>query len=203
MNYLEIRNGIEHLRKNDKTLRRIIDENEICNLSRKRNYFIQLLKAIIGQQLSYYAAKSINGKFLNFFEGKPTPEKVWKVEDSLLRSLGLSNAKTKYVKDLSLKLMNNEISLKNISSKSDGAIIEELTKVKGIGVWTSQMFLIFTLARLDVLPFDDLSLRKAIMKNYGLKHLPVDKEINRISNKHNWAPYRSIASWYLWRSMDN
>lgn len=202
MNSFEIRNGIRHLSKKDAVLRSIIKNAPVCNLKEGRNYFKALLKAIIGQQLSLSAATSINRRFLDFFENKPVPEKILKTDDFLLRKIGLSNSKTKYIKDFSSRLINKEISLRGISKKSDEKIIEELVKVKGIGIWTVQMFLIFTLGRQNVLPLGDLGLKRAIMQNYKLTELPGEVEIKKLAVENNWEPYCSIASWYLWKSLE-
>ena len=120
----------------------------------------------------------------------------------MLRKIGLSNSKTKYIKDFSSRLINKEISLRGISKKSDEKIIEELVQVKGIGIWTVQMFLIFTLGRQNVLPLGDLGLKRAIMQNYKLTELPGEVEIKKLAVENNWEPYCSIASWYLWKSLE-
>lgn len=202
MNSFEIRNGIRHLSKKDAVLQSIIKNAPVCNLKEGRNYFKALLRAIIGQQLSLSAAASINRRFLDFFENKPVPEKILKTDDFLLRKIGLSNSKTKYIKDFSSRLINKEISLRGISKKSDEKIIEELVQVKGIGIWTVQMFLIFTLGRQNVLPLGDLGLKRAIMQNYKLTELPGEVEIKKLAVENNWEPYCSIASWYFWKSLE-
>lgn len=202
MNSLEIENGMRYIYSIDYRLAKIIDNYGKCNLKPKKSYFIAILRAIIGQQLSVKAASSINYKFISFFDGNPVPEKIINEQDQVLRSLGLSNAKVRYVKDLCEKILNNEISLKRIAEKNDEEIIKELVKVKGIGKWTVHMFLIFTLGRPNVLPVSDLGIRKAIMLNYNLRSLPDERKVENISNKNNWAPYNSIASWYLWKSLN-
>ena len=202
MNSLEIENGIRHLSLNDERLGKIILRCDVYNLSPGENYYDALLKAIIGQQLSTYAAKTIYKRFMNYFDNNPSPEKILTAADTELRNLGLSNAKTKYVKDLSIKIFNKEIYLNSLIRKSDPEIISELTKVKGIGKWTVHMFLIFTLARPDVLPVNDLGLRRAVMNVYGLRKMPDEKRICKISKENKWSPYNSIASWYLWRSLE-
>ncbi|PKL83711.1 MAG: DNA-3-methyladenine glycosylase 2 family protein [Ignavibacteriae bacterium HGW-Ignavibacteriae-3] len=198
----EIKNAVKHLSKHDKVLSRIIKNIGIINLTKRRRYFNLLLGSIIGQQLSMYAADAIKMKFNSYFNNDPTPETILKTDDSVLRSLGLSNAKVKYVKDLSNKIILGEIKLAGLSAKSDDEVIAELTKVKGIGNWTAHMFLMFTLGRINVLPVGDLGIRKAIMLNYDLKNMPDEKKVNSIALKNKWPPYRSIASLYLWRSLD-
>ena len=199
----EILKGIEHLSKQDKVLSTLIKNYGICNLQPHKKYYNLLLRSIVGQQLSVIAAESIAKKFFKYFTGKPTPEEIIKTPHDKLRSLGLSNAKVKYVKDLSQKILDGEIKLIGFTSKTDEEIIEDLTKVKGIGVWTVHMFLIFTLGRMNVLPYSDLGIRKGVMLNYGLKKLPDEKKLFKIAKINNWHPYCSIASIYLWQSLDN
>ena len=202
MSKIDINSAVEHLSNSDKVLSTIIKNIGIINLTRQKKYFNLLLGSIISQQLSIYAAASIQKKFLGFFKYDPQPELILQTDDLTLRSLGLSNAKVRYVKDLSQKFMSGEVKLKGFGKMSDKDIIDELTKVKGIGLWTSHMFLIFTLGRLNILPFGDLGIRKSIMVNYRLKKMPDEKKIKSIAKNNNWHPYCSIASLYLWRSLD-
>src|SRR3989339_1106006 len=203
MQNAEIKRAIKHLSQHDYTLSTIIKNIGIINLTPHRQYFNSLLDAIIGQQLSVSAADKISLRFFNLFDKKPLPEQVLETSDNILRSVGLSNAKVKYVKDLSWKITTKEIHLNKLIKMPDNEIIAELTKVKGIGVWTSHMFLIFTLGRLNVLPFSDLGIRKAVMLNYRLRKLPDEKKIRSIAKKYNWDPYCSVVSRYLWKSLDN
>jgi DNA-3-methyladenine glycosylase II len=202
MNSVEIENGIIHIYENDDRLAKVIDASEKCRLKPKKDYFNSLLKAIVQQQLSIAAASSIYSKFISYFHGKFDPREILLAPDTELRKLGLSNAKAKYVKDLSNKVLNGQLILKGISAKPDKEIIKELTVVKGIGVWSSHMFLIFTLGRLNVLPVGDLGIRRAAMNTYNLRKLPDEEKLLKLSEKFNWAPYNSIASWYLWKSLE-
>ena len=195
--------GIKHLSKQDKVLSAIIRKYGNRNLTPHRKYFNLLLRSIISQQLSVKAAASIEKRFMDFFDNKPRPELVLNIEDSVLRGFGLSNAKVKYVKDLSNKILSGEVKLKGFSKKTDEEIIAELTKVKGIGFWSAHMFLIFTLGRLDILPTGDLGIRKAVMLNYRLKKMPTEEKVRNIAKKNNWYPYCTVASIYLWHSLDN
>jgi len=197
------KDAAKYLAKRDNTLSRIIKINGIINLTPHKKYFIALLRAIIGQQLSMYAANRINERFMNYFNNQPEPALIIQTEDPILRSFGLSGAKVKYVKDLSNKILSGEVCLDGIGRKSDEFIISELTKVLGIGIWSAHMFLIFTLGRLDVLPYSDLGIRKAIMKNYKLKKMPDEKKVNEIANKNNWHPYCTVACLFLWKSLNN
>jgi DNA-3-methyladenine glycosylase II len=194
---------MKHLSSKDKVLSTIIKTNGIINLTQHKQYFNHLLKAIIGQQLSVYASASIFKKFMAFYKNSPEPHLIVQTDDAALRSLGLSNAKVKYVKDLSQKIISGEVRLKGLTKKTNEKILTELTIVKGIGVWTVHMFLIFKLGRLDVLPFSDLGIRKSIMLHYNLKKLPDEKKIKSLAAKNNWHPYSSVASLFLWMSLDN
>ena len=199
----EIFKGLKHLSKNDKVLSTLIKNYGICNLKPRRKYFRLLLRSIVGQQLSVTAANAIGNKFFSYYDGDLNPAYILNTPHEALRSLGLSNAKAKYVKDLSQKILDGTISFKNFSSKTDEEIIAILTKVKGIGEWTAHMFLIFTLGRLNILPYSDLGIRKGVMINYGLKKLPDEKMINKVARVNKWSPYCSLASLYLWQSLDN
>lgn len=199
----EIDKAIKHLSKNDKILFRLIKKYGRCNLTPRRRYFQRLLNAIIGQQLSMLAARSIAKKFYAYFDGHPKPEAIVKTEHETLRRLGLSNAKCRYVKDLSEKYLDGSLRLKGFSKMSDEEIAAHLTQVKGIGEWSAHMFLIFTLTRLNVLPVGDLGVRKGIMLNYGFENLPTAEEIELLSKKKEWSPYNSVAAWYMWESIND
>ena len=202
MKSLLIENGILHIYNNDKRLAEVIDKVGKCKIKPRKNHYFSFLRSIIGQQLSVKVADVIANRFWDFFENEPTPEKIMTAEIESLRKLGMSYAKINYVKDLSEKILNKEIHFKNLNKMTEEQIISEYTKVKGIGVWTVHMFLIFTLARLNVLPVGDLGLKRAVMIIYNLRKLPDEKKMFLISKKNNWAPYNSIASWYLWRSLE-
>lgn len=202
MNSIEIENGISHIYNNDKKLATIIDAAGPCNLKPKQDYYHALLRSIVSQQLSTVVAGAITERIFSFFNYKPLPEDIISTSDQKLRSLGLSWAKVRYIKDLSQKIIIKEMHFRGLKMMSDEEIINELTKVKGVGVWTVQMFLIFTLGRLDVLPVNDLGIRRAAKLNYGLRKLPSEERLKKLSKKNGWDPYKSIASWYLWRSID-
>ncbi len=202
MKSLLIENGILHIYNNDKRLAEVIDKVGKCTIRPRKNHYFSFLRSIIGQQLSVKVAEVIANRFWDFFENEPTPEKIMTAGIESLRKLGMSYAKINYVKDLSEKILIKEIHFKNLNKMTEEQIISEYTKVKGIGVWTVHMFLIFTLARLNVLPVGDLGLKRAVMIIYNLRKLPDEKKMFLISKKNNWAPYNSIASWYLWRSLE-
>jgi DNA-3-methyladenine glycosylase II len=133
----------------------------------------------------------------------PTPEQLIKIDDQKLRDVGLSWAKVRYVKDLATHIIDGRLDLNHISTMPNEQLIEQLTAVKGLGEWSAHMFMIFGLGRLDVLPVGDLGVRKAIMQLYGLEKMPDPATIVTIANQYSWHPYESVASWYLWQSLDN
>lgn len=198
-----IQTGINHLMENDSCLRKIIEANPQCNLKPQRKYFLRLVEIIIAQQLSVRAAATIYKRFTSYYQGNISSSIILSTSDETLRNLGISTNKVKFIKDIAQKIENKQLNLKGIISKSEEEISRELIQVKGIGVWSIHMFLMFTLCRLDVLPVGDLGIRKAVQNIYKLKSLPDEQTIAKIAKKNRWSPYSSIASWYLWRSLDN
>lgn len=192
------------LKQADSVLATIIDTVGECKLSqeqRKGDVFSNLCESIIYQQLSGKAAGTIHQRFLALYPNQfPTAQSILNTEDELLRSAGISRPKISYLKDLAAKTLAGLPILKELEEMDDEAVIKCLTEVKGVGRWTAQMFLIFRLYRLDVLPTDDLGLRAAVRKAYNLAHLPDKKTFESVG--HKWKPYCTIASWYLWRSLD-
>lgn len=191
--------ALNHLRK-DRKLAKIIDRVGEFNLSLTKNPYQSLVEAIITQQLSGKAADSISTRFRAIYGRFPKPADVMETSDAKLRKAGLSYMKVSYIKDLSKKVESKEIRLACMKNLTDEEIIVQLTQVKGIGRWTAEMFLIFSLGRLDVLPVGDLGLKKGIQRLYSLEELPEKEQMERIAEK--WKPYRSVATWYLWRSLD-
>ncbi len=161
--------------------------------------FYELIESIISQQLSIKAADTIFGRFKELF-GKtfPTPKQVLNMEDEKIRACGLSFAKVSYVKSVANAFISDLIDIEKIRKQSDEEVIQELTQIKGVGQWTAEMILIFTLKRPDVFSIGDLGLRNAIIKLYGITDR---KEMLNLSE--TWKPYRSYASWLLWRSLEN
>lgn len=214
---------IELAKKNlsrDPVMKKLIETIETPVWSTDNNLFFDLLDAIISQQLSVKAGATILGRFIALFASSKTtivesalgktasepknkvilPEEILEKPDEVLRAAGLSNAKVRYVKALSQAIVDKTLDLKAIHSLSDQEVITELTKVKGIGKWTAEMILIFSLHRPDVFSVGDLGLRSAVSKLYGIEREGLTK-IEELSR--NWSPYRSVASRYLWRSLDN
>jgi DNA-3-methyladenine glycosylase II len=186
--------------KKDPKLAKIIKQVGDYNVKITKNRYQSLVEAIIAQQLSGSAAESILKKFKKLYKSKfPKPIEVIKTPDSKLRSAGLSKMKVSYIKDLSKKIETNQLNMREISTKSNESIVEQLTNVKGIGRWTAEMFLIFSLGRLDVLPVGDLGLKKGIQLMHSFSDLPNEKEIEQLAE--SWRPYRTVATWYLWKSL--
>tara|TARA_B100000401_G_scaffold43833_1_gene25785 strand:+ start:868 stop:1488 length:621 start_codon:yes stop_codon:yes gene_type:complete len=189
----------KHLIKKDKKLGNIIKSYPKDFLFSKSDPFYTLARSIVGQQISVKAAQSVWDKF----EKKVKivkPEFVKKMHYMKLKSCGLSRQKISYLKSLSTSFINNEINPRKWNNYNDDKIIDELITIKGIGRWTAEMYLIFNLCRPDVFPVDDLGLIKGICNCYNLKY-PLDRDVaKKISKK--WAPYRSVATWYFWRSLD-
>lgn len=186
--------------KKDPKLAKIIKQVGSYNVKITKNRYQSLIEAIIAQQLSGIAAESILKKFKKLYKSKfPKPIQVIKTPDTKLRLLGLSKMKVSYIKDLSRKIDENELDMRKITAYSDEYIVEQLTRVRGIGRWTAEMFLIFSLGRLDVLPVGDLGLKKGIQLMYSYAELPNEKEIEQLAE--TWRPYRTVATWYLWKSL--
>lgn len=163
--------------------------------------FQSLVEAIVYQQLAGSAADAIYGRILKIYNGKfPAPVRLIRTSAERLRSVGLSGKKTEYIYDLARHVHDGSIDLATLDSMGDEQIVEKLTQVRGIGTWTAEMFLIFCLGRPDVLPVGDLGLRRAMLKLYRLRSLPEPEKMKKIAEP--WRPYRSVATWYLWKSLD-
>ena len=159
----------------------------------------ELVESIIGQQLSGKAADTIYKRFLTLFNNKfPAPEKLIKTNDEKLRSAGMSYSKASYIKNIAQAFKNGDLNIKMLNKMSDEEVKKELTKIKGVGNWTAEMTLIFTLKREDIFSIGDAGLRKAIKNLYGIEK---EKDILKLSE--TWKPKRSYACWYLWRSIEN
>tara|TARA_B100001093_G_scaffold502551_1_gene555708 strand:+ start:945 stop:1559 length:615 start_codon:yes stop_codon:yes gene_type:complete len=191
--------------ENDKKLSKILESDHNCIFIKKEKFttnqrFLSLCREIIGQQLSVKAAKSIWERFIKGIKSnKKLIEKIQSINIEDHRLHGLSRNKLSYLKELSEKFINKEIWFNKFDKMENEEIINHLITIKGIGKWTAEMFLIFSMKRLDVFSVDDLGLRKAVIKLYKLKNDDREK-ILKISLK--WKPYRSIVSWYLWRALD-
>lgn len=185
--------------KKDPKLGRIIRSIGPYKITLVKNPYESLVEAIITQQLSGKAADSISRRFKSMYKRYPGPADVIKTPNSKLQKAGLSKMKVTYIKDLSRKIKAGQIRFNALHEMPDEQIVQELTKVRGIGRWTAEMFLIFSLGRQDVLPVGDLGLRKGVQRLHGLPELPKDKQIEEIAER--WRPYRTVATWYLWKSL--
>jgi len=195
-----MRKAILHLKKADPVLAAIIDRVGSYRMNYDEPSFASLAEAIVYQQLHGKAAASIF-KRLTDLTGLPLePEGILKLSDAQMRTAGLSKQKLSYVRDLAAKTHSGEVQFSHLLGLSDDDVIKELTKVKGIGVWTAHMFLIFSLRRVNVLPTGDLGIQMAMRKHYRKRKLPKPAQMERIAKP--WEPYRTVACWYLWRSLD-
>ncbi len=198
---MSIKKAILHLSK-DKYFKPIIKNHSKPILKKGDDYFAALVRSIIYQQLSTKAADSIKKKFLGLFGEKGLNAKaLLRLSDMQFRSAGISGQKTKYLRDLALKFEDGTVNPAEFSKMSDEEIRQHLISVKGIGRWTADMFLIFTLNRLDVMPVGDLAIQKGFKSIFKLKKLPDDKKMFKLSK--NWEPFRSVASLYLWKVADS
>lgn len=188
-----------HLQRRDPVLKRLIAAVGPCTLQPTADGFAALVRSIISQQISAKAARSICGRLEALLgPGGMTPAAILAQEEAALQSVGLSKAKARYVRDLAEKVQTGVVPLADLPQRDDEDVIASLVQVHGIGRWTAEMYLIFSLGRLDVLPVDDLGVRAAAQSLYDLQELPGKLELTRLAEP--WRPYRSIASWYLWRS---
>jgi DNA-3-methyladenine glycosylase II len=198
-----MRKAIIHLKKTDATLRRIIEKAGPYRIEFLEPVFSTLVRSIVFQQLSGKVARVIYNRLVDAATGgaELTPEAILKLKPAKLRAIGLSKQKSAYILDLARRTKEGSVVFETIHQLSDDEVIEHLTAVKGIGVWTAHMFLIFALRRTDVLPTGDLGVRIAIRKAYELPELPKPAEVEELARR--WRPYCSVAAWYLWRSLDN
>ena len=201
LNQIEVKKAHRHLRAADPVMKAIIDAVGPFTLGLERNRFRMLICSIISQQISGSAAASIFKRLRTLVgPGGLKTANLARFTIEELRSVGLSPQKASYITDLVQKVNEGMVDLRQIGRLSDEQVVEHLIQVKGIGRWTAQMFLIFSLGRLDVFPHDDLGVRSAIRDNYGLNDLP-DKE-TAIKIAEPWRPYATVASWYCWQSLD-
>jgi DNA-3-methyladenine glycosylase II len=197
--------ALNHLVKHDPTLAKVIESYPKPSFIAHTNYYQELVDSIISQQLSVKAARTIEGRFKDLFGGEfPSPEQILERDIEELRAVGLSRPKGRYIQDLAIKILDGTVRFDTLDQLSNEQIVEELTKVKGIGVWTVHMFLMFCMGRLDVLPVGDLGIRNGIMRLYNLEKVPdAAEDIEAIAKSNHWHPYESVASWYIWQSLDN
>jgi len=197
------RKAVAHLKKVDPVMAEVIEKVGSYRgwPESGGTHFDAVARSIVFQQLSGKAAGTIHGRFQGLYGGRtPLPAELAITSDEQLRSIGLSRQKSAYLKDLGARVTSGELPIETLHELTDEEIITALTQVKGIGRWTAQMFLMFRLGRLDVLPDLDLGIQKGIQRAYRLRKLPPPERVKKIGAK--WAPYRTVASWYLWRLID-
>ncbi len=195
-----LRKAILHLKTNDPVLAGIIERIGFLKPGYREPSFESLARAIVYQQLNGRAARTIYERFELAAGGKVTPESVLSLTEEAMKKAGLSKQKLSYIRDLAAKTGTGEVNFEQLPGMKDEEVIEHLTRVKGIGVWSAQMFLMFALRRPNVLPTGDYGIRAAIQKAYRKRSLPSPDQMIKLGRK--WEPYRSLACYYLWRSLD-
>lgn len=200
-----LRSAAEYLTKVDVKLAPIIAVAGPPSIVPNQNYYQALVESIISQQLSVKAANTILKRFKALFPGDvfPTPRDILEKDIEVLRSVGLSRQKATYIQDLAVKVIEGTVQFNHLDGLLNDDIIKELTIIKGVGIWTVHMFLIFCMGRLDVLPTGDLGIKNGIYSLYKLKEKPTPEQILSFADIHRWHPYESVASWYIWHSLDN
>lgn len=194
---------LKHFKKTDPVLHSLASREKLESMKPRRpaQYYSALCREIVGQQLSGKVAKVIFGRFTELFDGKKiTAEQTLRLNENALRNTGMAWAKVAAVKDLAQKAIDGTVDLKKLNELDDIRVVESLMQVKGVGPWTAQMFLMFTLGREDVFSPGDLGLKKAIMRHYGMRKEPTEKKLMQITKK--WSPYRTYASLALWNAVN-
>jgi DNA-3-methyladenine glycosylase II len=192
--------ALKHLAVTDTRLAAIIKSVGEYEIKLRKNPFRSLVEAIIYQQLAGSAADAIYKRFVKIYGRFPRPAQLLATKQAKLRAAGLSARKIEYLKDLAARVSDGRLNLIQLPKLPDEQVIEQLVQVKGIGRWTAEMFLIFCLGRPDVLPVDDLGLRKAMQKAYSLVELPSPENMRKIAQP--WKPYCSVGTWYMWKSLE-
>ena len=195
-----MRKAINHLKKSDPILSAIIERVGPYRMEFGPPEFHSLAEAIVYQQLNGKAAVTIFKRFAALAGEPVMPEGILKLTDAQLRSVGLSKQKSSYLKDMAERAARGELDFSRLPKMTDDEVVKHLTQVKGVGVWTAHMFLMFTLRRPNVLPTGDYGIQMAIKKNYKKRKMPKPEMMAKIAK--SWEPYRSVACWYLWRSLD-
>jgi len=195
-----MRKPLRHLKANDPVLAAIIERIGTLTPAYREPTFESLARAIVYQQLSGKVARVIYGRMESAAGGNVTPDAILALSEEQMRACGLSRQKLSYIRDLAGKTLSGEVKFEVLPAMSDEEVIEHLTRVKGIGIWSAQMFLMFALRRPNVMPVGDLGIRSAIQKAYRKRKLPNPKEILKLAR--NWRPYCTLACYYLWRSLE-
>ena len=194
-----------YLSQADARLAPVIARAGIARIVPNKNYYQALVESIISQQLSVKAAATITKRFLELFpsDGFPTPGQILETDIEILRGVGLSRQKATYIQDLAVKVLEETVRFNHLDTLTNDEVIAELTKIKGVGIWTVHMFLMFCMGRLDVLPTGDLGIKNGMYKLYTLDEKPTPDEMTQLAKDNLWHPYETVASWYIWHSLDN
>ena len=197
-----LRSAVRHLKRSDPRLAAVMERVGPCRFEphREGTHFEAVLRSIVYQQLSGKAASTIHGRVITLLDGTPTPAGIVATPDDAFRAAGLSRQKLSYVRDLARHAGDGTVPFASLDALDDDAVIEALTSIKGVGLWTAQMFLMFRLGRPNVLPAEDLGIRKGVQLAYRTRGLPPPKRVLTLGR--TWSPYATIASWYLWRSLE-
>ena len=195
-----MRKALTHLKKSDPLLAAVLDRVGPYKMAYHEPCFAAMARSIVFQQLNGRVATTIHNRFQEGCGGTVTAESILRLRPAKMRSLGLSMQKTGYLRDLARRTRDGELDFASLPALDDEEVIRRLTMVKGIGVWTAHMFLMFALRRPDILPTGDFGVRSAMKKLYGFDELPKPADMERIAEP--WRPWRSVASWYLWRSLE-
>ena len=195
-----MRRAIHHLKTADPVMAELIERVGNGRMAVRPPTFETLARVIVFQQLNWKAAIKIYERLEEAAGGAVTPDSILNLTTRRMRKCGLSRQKLSYIRDLAEKTRAGEVDFASLPSQSDEEVIAHLTRVKGIGIWSAQMFLMFALKRRDVLPTTDYGILSSVRKHYGFQRLPKARTVTRLAEK--WRPYRSVACWYLWRSLD-
>jgi len=196
--------ALHHLSQVDPIMAGLIARYPSPALKKHTHYYQELVDSIISQQLSVRAAAAIEDRFKAIYGGTfPAPEQIITTDIETLRSAGLSRPKATYIQDLARHIIDGTVDFSQLDSLSNDEIVTELVKVKGIGEWTAHMFLMFCMGRLDVLPTGDLGIRNGVARLFNFDHVPDAREIEELASARHWHPYESVASWYIWQSLEN
>ena len=190
---------LQHFSATDPNIHALLEQFGKYEIPSRKDHFDALIRAIVGQQVSVKAAQTVYERLVDRYNGVLEPAVLRNESREDLREVGISRQKAGYINDLSVQFMDRSEMFENLEDQSDQEIIVALTSIKGIGVWTAQMFLMFTLGRLDVFPVDDLAIRKSMAIIYKLPEGTTHAQYVEISQA--WAPFKSVACWYLWKSL--
>ena len=199
----QLQAGCDHLARRDDKMAALIAIYGLPTFAPSTQHYQMLVTSIISQQVSVKAAATVRGRFVDLFGYFPAAGEVLAYDSDALRAIGLSGRKVLYIRDLSSRVLDGLVNFSHFDSATNDEIIAELTTVKGIGLWTAQMFLLFCLGRLNVLADGDLGIKNAVTHLYDFPVTCTSADIQSVSLTYHWQPYASIACWYAWRSLDN